>query len=489
MPSRYIGFFWNGLRRAYRLDEWRGLGFRDFLSWTKQGLSGKEDSKELTHGLLWKSVVLLSIPMMAEMLMESVFAVVDMYFVSKLGVQEPAIVGITESVLMLMYSLAVGLSVGLTAMISRRVGEGRFRQAGLTAVQGLALSLGLSLVLALPGIWFAGDVLRLMGANAGLIEKGERFAAIMYGGNLSILWLFALNAIFRGAGNASLAMRTLILANGLNLVLDPLFIFGLGSWEGMGLEGAAVATNIGRFVGVAYQLYYFLGGKSRVRVFKHQLRLNAFLLKRLVTLSSGGVVQFLIESASWMFLIRVMTGFGDAALAAYTIAFRIIVFTILPGWGLANAAATLAGQNIGAGFPQRAREAVMLCLRLNVAFYGLLSLFLCWASPWLAQQFNPDPEVVKTATLGLRVISLGYIFFSAGMVFGQSLNGAGDTKSPMFINLIAFWGIQIPLAYVLANTLELGPLGVFASIAFCHSLYAVMAGWVFGKGRWAKVLV
>ncbi len=450
-------------------------------------LMGKE--YDYTSGSINRAILLLAVPMIAEMIMESLFAVIDVYFVSKVSVNAVATVGLTESVMMILYSMAVGMSMATTAIISRRIGEKNPKRAADAAFQAITLALIIGVVLGVSGFFGAHSVLSLMGGSEELIDEGIGYTRVMYGGNLSILLLFLLNAVFRGAGNPTIAMQSLWLANGLNIILDPILIFGWGPIPAMGVTGAAVATTIGRSAGVLFQLYRLLNGSSIIHLVKENVVIRAKTIWEMVRLSAGGVSQFLIESASWIFLVRIMSEFGEEALAGYTIAFRVIVFTLLPSWGMANAAATLVGQNLGAGAPDRAETSVWRTALYNTAFLLAVSLvFFFFAGPILSL-FGQNENVTEIGRSALKIICLGYIFFSYGMVIGQAFNGAGDTYTPMYISLIVFWAIQIPLAYLLAITLEMGSDGVFATIAIAHSLYAIAAIALFRRGKWKEVKV
>ena len=457
--------------------------FRLFIS----ALQGKET--EFTTGSINRAIILLSIPMIAEMVMESLFAVVDVFFVSKVSVNAVATVGLTESVLMIIYSLAVGLSMAVTAIVARRIGEKNHEKANNAAFQAILIAVLVGVALGVPGFIFAEDILQLMGGDPTLISEGVGYTKIMYAGNLSIILIFLINAIFRGAGNASIAMRSLWIANGLNIILDPLFIFGYGPIPAFGVEGAAIATTTGRSIGVVYQVFHLLNGKSVIRIGWKNLIVKWKTIKEMLVLSTGGVFQFLVESASWIFLVRVIANFGSEALAGYTIAFRVIVFTLLPSWGMANAAATLVGQNLGAGFPDRAEASAWRTALWNTIFLVFVAIvFFLFANPILTL-FAPEESVRAIGIEALRIICFGYIFFAYGMVIGQSFNGSGDTFTPLIISLVVFWAIQIPLAYVLSITYEWGPTGVFFCIAFCHSLYAVVAIALFKRGKWKTVKV
>ncbi|WP_425391795.1 MATE family efflux transporter [Ekhidna sp.] len=457
--------------------------FKLFVS----ALQGKET--EFTTGSINRAIILLSIPMIAEMVMESLFAVVDVFFVSKISVNAVATVGLTESVLMIIYSIAVGLSMAVTAIIARRVGEKNFDRANNAAFQAILLSIVVGVLLGVPGFIFAEDILRLMGGDSSLIAEGVGYTKIMYAGNLSIILIFLINAIFRGAGNASIAMRSLWIANGLNIILDPLFIFGFGPIPAFGVEGAAIATTTGRSIGVVYQLFHLLKGNAIVKIGVENLVVKWKTIKEMIVVSTGGVFQFLVESASWIFLVRVIANFGAEALAGYTIAFRVIVFTLLPSWGMANAAATLVGQNLGAGQPDRAEISAWRTALWNTIFLVIVAVvFFIFANQILAI-FGATDNVREIGKQALRIICFGYIFFAYGMVIGQAFNGSGDTYTPLVISLIVFWAIQIPMAYLLSIVYDWGPDGVFFCIAFCHSLYAVIAIAIFKRGKWKTVKV
>ena len=421
--------------------------------------------------------------------MESLFAVVDIFFVGRVGIHAVATVGLTESVLTLIYSVAIGLSVAATATVSRRVGEKRPERAGDVAFQVLVIAVTFSTVIALVGAFFARDILRLMGGEEALIEEGYGYTRLMFASNVSIMLLFLINGIFRGAGNASLAMKSLWIANGLNILLDPLFIFGWGLVPAFGVTGAAIATTIGRTVGVVFQLYHLLKGTGIVRVGYANVVLRLRTLSNVLRIASGSMGQFLVESASWIFLVRIISLFGSEALAGYTIAIRIIIFSILPSWGLSNAAATLVGQNLGAGHPERAEKSVWQTAFYNLLFLLFLSVVFYVAAYELVGLFTTDPAVVRHGAESLRIICVGYAFVSYGMVVAQSFNGAGDTRTPLLINLGCYWLLQIPLAYGLAVTLDGGPNGVYVAIAIAFSVAAVVSVVLFRRGRWKTVQV
>lgn len=432
---------------------------------------------------------MLSIPMILEMVMESLFAVVDVFFVSKVSVNAVATVGLTESVIMLIYAIAIGLSMATTAVVARRVGEKNINAATDAAFHAVFLSSMIAIAFGIAGIFLAEDVLRLMGGSSELIEEGSGYTRILLGGNLTIMLLFLINAVYRGAGDASLAMRSLWLANGLNLVLDPIFIFGFGPIPAFGVEGAAIATTIGRGTGVLYQLYSLFGKKSILDMSQIDYVLKPSLIKNIFNISLGGMGQFLIGTASWIFLVRIIAIFGNEALAGYTISFRIIMFTILPSWGLANAAATLVGQNLGARQAGRAENSVWKCAFYNMIFLALLSVILIYWAEDFVRFFSTVPEVVKYGKASLTYICVGYVFFAYGMVINQAFNGAGDTRTPTVINFFCYWLLQLPMAYLLAVMLNMGPDGVFITIAFSVSLIAVISIVIFKKGKWKEVAI
>ena len=450
----------------------------------------KGEHQDFTTGSINHAIILLSVPMIIEMGMESIFAVVDVYFVSLLQDNDAlAAVGLTESVLSLIYSLAFGLSMGATALVARRVGEKDAVGAEEAAVQALYLALFLSLVLTIVGLFFSDSILRFMGGSESLIANHSGYTRIMFGGNVTIIMLFMINAVFRGAGDASLAMKALVLANVLNIALDPIFIFGFGPIKGMGVEGAAVATNIGRACGVMFQVYHLVKGSSVVKLHWKNFTLKAGLIWSMVKVSLGGIGQMLIGSASWIFLMRIMSTFGSAPLAGYFIAIRIIIFAILPAWGMANASATLVGQNLGAGQPDRAEKSVWRAGLWNMIFLGLITVIFFSLANTILKFFTTDPVVLYHGIQCLQIVSLGYVFYAYGMVINQSFNGAGDTRTPTIISFFGFWVLQIPIAYALAKYFEVGPVGVYAAISIAESLMAVVGIYIFRKGKWKLVKV
>ena len=427
--------------------------------------------------------------MILEMVMESLFVVADVYFVSRISVDAVAVVGLTESVIMIIESIAIGVSMAATAIVARRVGEKNLSAASLSAVQSIIIGLTFAVLIGIPGYFFAEHILRWMGGTPEMIESGVSYTRIMLGFNVTIMMLFMLNAIFRGSGDAAMAMRSLWIANGLNIILDPCFIFGLGPFPEMGIQGAAVATNIGRGVGVLFQLYILLKGSSILKITWEHIKVNAAIIRRMLQVSIGGTGQFLIASASWIFLMRIMAEFGAETVAGYTISFRVIVFTLLPSWGMANAAATLVGQNLGANQPDRAEKSVWLAAKYNMIFLFAVSVFFFISAYPIVSIFTDNAQVVKIGVSALRIICLGYVFFAYGMVIGQAFNGAGDTKTPTYINFLCFWVLQIPLAYILGFYTSVGPTGVFWAIAIAETVLAIIAIRVFKRGKWKKMQV
>jgi putative MATE family efflux protein len=453
-----------------------------FWSNVRASLSGERH--DYTSGPLNRAIALLAIPMVLEMAMESVFVVVDVFFVGRLGPEAVAAVGLTESVTTLLYAIAIGLAMSATAMIARRIGEGDRDAAARAGFQAIVIGLVIAVLIGVPAFFLGPRVLAAMGASPATVEVGGGYTSILLGTNVVILLLFLNNAVFRGAGDAALAMRSLWLANGLNIVLDPCLIFGLGPFPELGVTGAAVATTCGRGTGVLYQFWMLRRGTGRVRLAGAALRVDLAVAKRLVRLSLGGIGQMLVATASWVALMRIMSEFGDHAVAGYTVAIRIIVFAILPAWGLANAAATLVGQNLGAGKPERAEASVWRTGLFNMIFLLVVTgLFLAFGAPLVAL-FNPDAGVVAIGSEALRVISYGYVFYAWGMVMMQAFNGAGDTLTPTWVNLGCFWACQIPLAWILAQGFGWGPPGVFWAVMLSEMLLALVLMVLFKRGSW-----
>ncbi|MDI1321252.1 MAG: MATE family efflux transporter [Algoriphagus sp.] len=453
----------------------------------KDAIVGKE--QDFTSLPLKTAIFVLAIPMILEMMMESLFAVVDIFFVARLGEHAIATVGLTESVIVLVYAMGFGISMAATALISRRFGEKEYKEAGAAAFQLLVVGGVISIFLGIIGWFSAPDILALMGAEPEVIKTGVSYTRIIFAGNTAIMLLFLLNGAFRGAGQAHHAMRTLWIANGFNIVLDPLLIFGIGSWDGYGLEGAAIATTMGRSFGVVYQLYHLFNGKHKLKILRENLHINWEIIKKIMDIALGGMGQFLIDSVSWIALTRMVAEFGSTSLAGYTICSRILIFTILPAWGLSGAAATLVGQNLGAKQPQRAEQAVWLTARYTVIFMASVTGIYLLFSKEMAGFFTSIPAVQDIAAQGLWVIVIGYVFFALGMVVTQAFNGAGDTRTPAWINIGVLWFLEIPLAYVLAFPFGLAHLGIFIAIGFSHSFHALVSFYFFRKGRWKTIQV
>ena len=459
----------------------------DFWSSVREALRGSR--QDFTEVPIRRAILLLAVPMILEMGMESLFVLVDIFWVSRLGAEAVAAVGLTEAMLTIIYTVAMGLGIGATATVARRIGEKDPERAAISAVQVIVLGIALAIPIGVAGAIYAPKLLELMGATPEVIERGKGYTAMMLGGNATVLLLFLGNAIFRGAGDAAIAMRVLWLANGLNIVLGPCFIFGLGPLPELGVTGASIATNIGRGTGVVYLLYRLWRGGAHIRVEGRHLRLEFQTMLAVFRLSATGMFQMLIGMTSWLALIRILSGFGSAALAGYTIAIRIIIFALLPSWGLSNAAATLVGQNLGAGKPDRAEQAVWKAGFYNMIFLGVIGLgFVLFAEP-IINSFIQDTHVVPFGVACLRTVSLGFLFYAYGMVMSQAFNGAGAVWTPTFINLFCFWFWQLPLAYALAHIFGYGPRGLFAAITIAWSTYAVVSAAIFKRGRWKTKMV
>ena len=461
---------------------WRGLA-RDLAD----AVRGTE--RDYTEGPLGQALLLLAVPMVLEMVMESVFAVVDVYWVASLGPEAVTAVGLTESVLTLMYAVAMGLAMGVTALVARRIGEKDPEGASRAAVQAVGVAVVGSVPFAVVGLLYAEDVLRLMGADAATVAIGAGYTTWLLGGNVVIMLLFVLNAVFRGAGDAAIAMRVLWLANGINLVLDPALIFGWGPFPELGVTGAAVATTIGRGVAVAVQLVVLLRGAKHIRVAWEHVAFNLEVMARLVRTSAGGIAQYAIATTSWVGVVRIVAEFGTETVAGYTIAVRVFLFTMLPAWGLANAAATLVGQNLGAGRPARAERSVWTAGLVTMAVLGVVSVvYVVWDEA-LIRLFTDDAAVVEAGASCLRIFAYGYVIFAWAMVIPQAFNGAGDTLTPTWINLACLWALEIPLAYALAVPLGMDARGVYVAVVLAESAAAVVAVVLFRRGRWKETVV
>ncbi len=416
--------------------------------------------------------------------MESVFALVDTFFVGRIGVEALTTVGLTEVMMTLVYSIGVGLSVAPMALIARFIGEKNPALASRAAGQSIVITILLSLIIAIPAVWYAKDLLALMGAGPSVIEEGIGYTRILFAGNGIIMLLFLLNGVFRGAGEAATAMRVLWIANGINIFLDPLFIFGLGPFPGFGVEGAAIATTIGRATGVAYQLYILFTGRSVVRINIRGWKFDPKMQLRILRIAGNGAFQYVIGSASWIFLARIVASFGAAAVAGYTVSIRLILFTLLPAWGLSNAAATFVGQNLGAKQPQRAEQGVWWTLGITSVYLLVLSFgYYLWAGP-LVRAFTQDPTAAEYGVQALRIFAIGYVVFGLGLIPVQAFNGAGDTATPTLLNFVCFWLVEIPLSYYLAVSLGYAVEGVIWAVVIAEVLLAAIAIWLFRRGKW-----
>jgi len=441
-------------------------------------------NRDFTTGPIGLAIFLLAVPMILEMSMESLFAVVDIFFVAKLGADAIAIVGLTESVMALIYAVAFGLAIGATATVARRTGEKDEAGAAKSAAHVIYLGVIVSAIISAIGIIFAPDILKLLGAHDKVIVEGTAFMQIMLGGNAVVVFIFLLNAIFRGAGDAAIAMRVLVLANGLNMVLAPCFIFGVAFFPELGVTGAAVGTTIGRGIGVLYAAWHLMRPGGRIHIDRESWRFDPKLLWKLAKLSSTGVFQLLIATASWTALMPIMAGFGEVAIAGYVIALRVVMFALLPALGLSNAAATMVGQNLGAGKPERAEAAVWKAAWFNAAVYFGIGLIFLFFSNQIIGIFTQEAEVLQYGTSALHIIAFGFAFYGLGMVLETAFNGAGDTWTPTYLNLLIFWIFEIPLAYALAYRFDLGPDGVFWAITLAFSLLAIASGLLFRRGKW-----
>jgi putative MATE family efflux protein len=439
---------------------------------------------DYTTAPVGRAVILLAVPMVVEMSMESIFAVADVFWVARLGADAVATVGLTESMMTIIYTAAMGLSIGATALVARRTGEHNLEGAAHAAGQSILLGLAVAAAIALLAAPGAPALLRMMGASDGVIRSGSGFTRIMLGGNATVLLLFLLNAVFRGAGDAAIAMRVLVLGNLLNIVLGPCFIFGLGPFPRLGVAGASVATNLGRGTAVLYQLYTLARGRGRVKIARRHLRLDLGAMQSVLRLSGLGTFQILIGTASYVGLVRILSVFGSAALAGYTIGIRLIIFALLPAYGISNAAATMVGQNLGAGRPDRAERAVWTAAAYNMVFLGAVGVVFFLGAPAITSLFSTDPLVQPYAIGCLRTVSLGFVFYAYGMVLTSAFNGAGDTWTPTYINLFVFWLFEIPLAWFLATRGGFGARGVFIALTVSYSMLAVVSALLFKRGAW-----
>ena len=467
------------MRKTYKYPQ--------ILNVFRESFSGTD--KDYTNLPIKRAVILLSIPMVLEMIMESLFAVVDIFFVAKLGADAIAVVGLTEVVVSLLIAVALGISIGITALVARRTGEHNYNAAAVVAGQALWIGLGLSIVTSISGIVFAQDILELVGASDAIAQNHSGYTAILLGGSTTIFYIFFLNAVLRGCGDASLAMRVLWIANGCNIILDPCLIFGLGPFPELGVEGAAIATTIGRTVGITYQLYYLFTNKSRIHLKRKHFHPIPSAMLHLLNISVGGILQFLFMLTSWIFLMKIVALYGSSAIAGYTIAIRFVYFTILPAWGMSNAGATLVGQNLGAGFPDRAEQSVWKVSKYSMAVMLIVGIFCLIFKEPIIRFFTMDEMVVQYGVDCLFVLSFGYIFYALGMALTQAFNGAGDTKTPTLINFVSYWVLQIPLAYFLAVNLHWGPRGVFIAIEVADIVMPCLAYVIFRRGYWKLKVV
>lgn len=453
----------------------------------KEAIQGSE--ADYTEIKLGKAIFLLAVPMILELIMESTFAVVDIFFVGKLGASAVATVGLTETYLFLLYSIGMGMSLAVTAIVARRIGEKEKDKAGSTAVQAIFIAVLVSSPFALAGIFFSKDLLALMGGDEWVVETGFRYTQWMLGGNGVIMLLFIINAIFRGAGDAAIAMRVLWIANGINIVLDPVLIFGFGPIPAFGIEGAAIATNIGRGSGVLIQLWLLFKGGKHIRILKTNLKLQTDIILNILRKSLGGIGQMIVAMTSWIFIMRIISDFGSAAVAGATIAIRIMMFSMMPAWGMSNAVATLVGQNLGAKKPDRAEKSVWITGLWNMIFLSLVAIIFFLKSESLVGFFTNEKDVIDIGAMWLKIVSYSYFVYAWWMVAIQAFNGAGDTLTPTKINLVFFWLIQIPLSYLMAKVFELNVEGVFWAIFISETSVGVFTLWLFTKGGWKEVIV
>jgi len=456
--------------------------FKSFFKDIKEAVAGTE--QDFTEVKLSRAILLLSIPAVLEMIMESVFVIVDIFFVSKLGADAVATVGLTESLVTIVYAISLGLATATTSMVSRRIGEKNPEKASKTAFQAIFTGIIVSLLIAIPGTIYSGRLLELMGASVTITEQLSGYTRIMLGGNVVIMLLFIINAIFRSAGDAAIAMRVLWVGNIINIILDPCLIFGLGPFPELGITGAAVATTTGRGIAVLYQFWLLFYGGKRIQLSVKQLNINVKIITRLIRLSLGSIGQNLIGTISWIALVRIISIFGSEIVAGYTIAIRIVSFVLLPSWGISNAASTLVGQNLGAKKPERAEKAVMVTGWVNMILLGIVGLILVLFPAYFINLFIDDPAVLTAGTQCLRIVSIGFIAYGFGMVLVNSFNGAGDTTTPLKINIFAFWLIEIPLAWILALKLGMNQQGVFTAIVIAESIMTLTAWLVFRRGKW-----
>jgi putative MATE family efflux protein len=460
---------------------------KNIFSLLKESLSS--ENQDFTQGSINKAIVMLAIPMILEMFMESLFGIVDIFFVSQLGNEAVSTVGLTESILTIVYSIAVGISMAATAIVARRVGEKNYREASKAGAQAMVIGIIVSLIISTIGFIFAKDLLQLMGATPAVIATGTTFTKIALGGNIVIMMLFLINGIFRGAGNASIAFKSLLVANISNIILCPLLIKGLGPIPALGLKGAALATLIGRSIGVVYQLYHLTNESGIIKIKIKDYIPNIAQIKAILDIAWSATLQFIIASGSWIFMVKIITSFGEAAITAYTLAIRVMLFFIMPAWGLSNAAATLVGQNLGAQQPDRAEKSVWQTAKYSVFFMTGVTLFFLISAEFILSFLTKDVAVLKIGALALRIMSIGYIFYGIGMVMVNSFNGAGDSKTPTIINFFGYWCFQIPLAWLLTHQLGFNQNSIFIAIVIAETLVAIAGVIIFKRGYWKKIKV
>lgn len=460
----------------------KSLRWRSIWTDIKEAIGGTD--RDFTSDSIGKALFILSIPMVLEMIMESIFAVVDIFFVSKLGADAVATVGITESSMTIVYAIGMGLSTATTALVARRIGEKKTGKAGTVAFQAIISGLIVSVLISIPGVIYAKEFLLLMGASDEMAEAGYLYPAVMFGGNAVIMLLFIINAVFRSSGDAAVSMRVLLFANLINIILDPLLIFGIGPFPELGLMGAAIATTIGRGLAVCYQFYLLFKGHKRIRLELQHLQIKLKVMIQLFKLSAGGILQYIIATSSWIALYRIISELGSEVMAGYTIAIRIVVFVLLPSWGLSNAASTLVGQNLGAKQPERAERTVWITAYANMVLLGLVGIVLIIFPETFIRLFIDVPNVISNGAVSLRIISIGFVSYAMGMVMTQAFNGSGDTVTPTRINFFCFWLFEIPLAYLLAIVLDMKIYGISIAIVAAETALTLTAWYFFRKGNW-----
>lgn len=466
-------------------EQIKSIRWKSFGNDIKEAISGSD--RDFTSDKIGKALLILSIPMVLEMIMESIFAVVDIFFVSKLGADAVATVGITESSMTIVYAISMGLSLATTAIVARRIGEKKPEKAGVAAFQAIVAGFLVSILIAIPGVIYAKEFLLLMGASKEMAQAGYLFPTVMFGGNVVIMLLFIINAIFRSSGDAAVSMRVLIMANLINIVLDPLLIFGIGPFPKLGLMGAAVATTTGRGFGVCYQFYLLFYGNKRIKLELHHLKIRMSVMIQLFKISAGGILQNIIATSSWIALYRIISELGSEVMAGYTISIRIIVFALLPSWGLSNAASTLVGQNLGANQPERAERTVWITAYANMVLLGTVGIILILFPEAFIRLFINDPKVIANGAVSLQIISFGFISYALGMVMTQAFNGSGDTVTPTRINFFCFWLLEIPLAYMLAIVFDMKIYGISIAIVAAETALTITAWYFFRKGKWKKI--